>query len=306
MKMQNDHNMLTTAQLAWVNQSPYVETIIALTGWILYFTFVHTPLYNQLCSLNEGISLLIPQTLRGSYWGGMILLIMLTFRQLPKPGPRMAITIIIFACVVVIAQDVGLHGITEARNWMTSHIQPGTAAFWWMVGCYALILAIPFMPGIELGLLLMLMYGMPGIAAVYGATILGLLVPYFIGRTLPEHALKRFFKFKPGYQCKLTGWIGSFARTIRIVDSDYVRKVINCRPLVLAVAFNVPCNSIIGGGGFIAMVTGAQRFVSFVPYLLVITLATLPIPLLAFAGVIHVDSLLAGQELSQGVNFCYK
>jgi uncharacterized membrane protein (Fun14 family) len=59
-------------------------------------------------------------------------------------------------------------------------------------------------------------------------------------------------------------------------------------------------------GGFIAMVAGAQRFVSLVPYLLVITLATLPVPLLAFAGVIQIDALLEGQELTQNAHFCIK
>ena len=39
--------------------------------------------------------------------------------------------------------------------------------------------------------------------------------------------------------------------------------------------------------------SGISRFVPLKSYLLVITLATAPIPLLAFAGMIHLESLLA-------------
>ena len=298
--------MLAPLRLTGVNQSSYIGTIVALSGWVLYFTFVHTHLYNQLCSLDDSFPFPLPQIARGSYWGGVVFSITMSFRQLPKPGLRTSLVIAIFACIVVLAQDVGIHGLTEARNWMTGNIQPGTAAFWWMVGCYALILAIPFMPGIELGLLLMLMYGIEGIVAVYGATILGLLLPYLIGRTLPEYALQGLLKNNIGNQFKLPRWYNAPSTVIRIANSRLINNLLRCRPLVLAAAFNLPCNSLIGGGGSIALVAGAQRFVSFVPYLLVITLATLPVPLLAFAGVIQIDALLEGQELTQNAHFCIK
>lgn len=55
------------------------------------------------------------------------------------------------------------------------------------VVAYVLLLAIPFLPGIEIGLMVMVLLGRPGIVLVYLATVLALTLSFLLGRLLsPE------------------------------------------------------------------------------------------------------------------------
>ncbi|NNL35816.1 MAG: hypothetical protein HKP35_08360 [Silicimonas sp.] len=51
------------------------------------------------------------------------------------------------------------------------------------------------------------------------------------------------------------------------------------RYLALAIAINVPGNSLVGGGGGLAFVAGASGLFSFPAFLLTIMLAVAPVPL---------------------------
>src|SRR4030065_1886198 len=56
---------------------------------------------------------------------------------------------------------------------------------------YTLLWAIPFLPGIEVGLMLMAMLGVKGIILVYCCTILALSLSFLFGRLLPPRDLER-------------------------------------------------------------------------------------------------------------------
>ena len=56
---------------------------------------------------------------------------------------------------------------------------------------YILLLAIPFLPGIEIGLMLMAILGRPGIVAIYFCTLLALSLSFLFGRLLPPEVLAR-------------------------------------------------------------------------------------------------------------------
>ena len=73
-------------------------------------------------------------------------------------------------------------------------------------------------------------------------------------------------------------WLGSF--------------VLKHRYLALAVLFNLPGNYFLGGGGGIALVCGASRCIPRKTFLLTVVLATSPVPLLAFFGLIQLETLL--------------
>jgi hypothetical protein len=116
---------------------------------------------------------------------------------------------------------------------------------------YVLAMALPFVPGIEIGLALMLLLGEPGIALVYLCTQLALALGYAAGRFLPRPALP-----------------GAWAERLRR------------RPaLALAALINLPGNAAIGGAGGIAVLAGAARLLPFWRYVLVMAVATTPLPL---------------------------
>ena len=55
---------------------------------------------------------------------------------------------------------------------------------------YALLIAIPFMPGIEIGISLLILKGAAIAPLVYGATMLGLMLAFAAGRLLPHRWLR--------------------------------------------------------------------------------------------------------------------
>ena len=133
---------------------------------------------------------------------------------------------------------------------------------------YSLLLAIPFVAGVEIGICLMALFGFKGILAAYLATVLGLSLAYFFGRKIG-----RFYALK---QNDL-----SIVKRIRAF-SFYVP-----RWLSLALLINTPGNAIFGGGGGIAMAFGMERNFTNLAFFSVILLATLPVPLLVYFGFIQ-------------------
>ena len=152
---------------------------------------------------------------------------------------------------------------------------------------YAVLIAVPFVPGIELGLSLLLLRGAPIAPYVYIATVLGLTLAYLIGRYMPRNwlhqtlldlRLKSAAAFATSIQAmtpqqrielmrsRLPDWLG--------------HRLVKWRYLGLAAAINIPGNSVVGGGGGICMVAGLSRIFTPKATLVTIALAVSPVPLL--------------------------
>jgi hypothetical protein len=63
---------------------------------------------------------------------------------------------------------------------------------WLVIAVYILWMALPFVPGIELGLALMVMLGHKGVILVYACTLLSLSLSFVIGGLIPLSAFSRF------------------------------------------------------------------------------------------------------------------
>ena len=152
---------------------------------------------------------------------------------------------------------------------------------------YVVLMALPFMPGIEIGLALMAMLGVGGIVLVYLCTVLALSLSFLAGRLFP-----------PRYVARALGWMRlerarrlvaeleplsaeeRFRYLSRSTPSRIVPRLLRHRYLVLAVLFNVPGNTIIGGGGGIGLIAGMSRLFPFTKFVLLVCLAITPVPLL--------------------------
>lgn len=155
-----------------------------------------------------------------------------------------------------------------------------------LVIVYILLLAVPFVPGIEIGISLLLMKGADIAPVVYIATVLGLSLAYTIGHTIPYrwlHATLADLRLKRA--CALIERLEPLSHENRLAHltnrlperiAPYVRKG---RYLILAALFNIPGNAVLGGGGGIAFVAGFSRL--FRPWAVVLTIliAVLPVPL---------------------------
>ena len=155
---------------------------------------------------------------------------------------------------------------------------------------YILLLAIPFLPGIEVGLVLMAVLGPKGIALIYLCTVLSLSLSFLFGRLLPPRYLASFldwFNLKRARDLVMALQPLNPEERLRYllgtVPSRIVPSLIRRRYLIIGVLFNIPGNAMIGGGGGIGLVAGMSRLFPFPKYLLLVCLAITPGPILFLA-----------------------
>ena len=163
---------------------------------------------------------------------------------------------------------------------------------------YVLLLSLPFVPGVELGVLLMCVFGKEGIVFVYLATITGLCLAFLIGRLLPDkwtESRLRKLGFYPSCDAPIDdidGMLNKIKHNRQLRQNRFLSLWSKYRYLTIAVLFNLPGNYLIGGGGGIALVCGISRRISWRWFLLTVVLAVSPVPLLAFLGAIQLQAFL--------------
>lgn len=151
---------------------------------------------------------------------------------------------------------------------------------------YAIVLATPFVPGVEIGVALLIIQGAKAAPFVYLATVCGLSLAFVIGQYVSLLWLTRLLR---GLRLhRLAGWLD---RVDGLARADRLRLVqqklpawlaplfLRFRYVTVALALNMPGNIAVGGGGGIMVVAGLSGLFSIPAMLLVIALATAPVPL---------------------------
>lgn len=151
---------------------------------------------------------------------------------------------------------------------------------------YILLMAIPFMPGIEVGLALMWVLGPKSALLIYLCTLLALSISYAVGRFFPERKLHQFLHWLYLHRAsELIQQLGPLSPQQRLdfllekAPNRLAPFLLNKRYLVIAVVLNLPGNALIGGGGGIGLAVGMSRIISFPNYLMVVAVSVLPVPL---------------------------
>ncbi len=184
--------------------------------------------------------------------------------------------------------------IYQALDWSIYVLKPADGSRPWaqigfllaLLAVYAVLISIPFVPGIEIAVSLMMLRGPELVLPIYIATVLGLLLAYFIGRLTPYRVLQSLAidlrlvrlgrmieQITPLpqaerlalLQARLPQWMGPIS--------------IKYRYFLLAGLINLPGSSLIGGGGGIMIVAGLTRLFSPRATILTLALAVSPIPL---------------------------
>lgn len=158
-------------------------------------------------------------------------------------------------------------------------------------GVYVLLMALPFVPGVEIGLGLIAMFGPNIVPLVYACTVLALILAFLVGRLVPQRKIISIFEavhLKRG--AKLLRQLEPLDSKQRLefllqhASSKVVPFLVRHRFLALVVVLNLPGNALIGGGGGICLIVGFSRLFSFATFSLTVALAVLPIPLMVLIG----------------------
>ncbi len=154
------------------------------------------------------------------------------------------------------------------------------------VAFYAALMAIPFVPGMEISLALLAVFGPRVAMALYIATVTALAVSWLVGRMLPVGLIAGFFGSLGLQRAKglvLSLQPLSAEERLQFLIERAPRRIVPMllkhRYIAIMVALNMPGNAIIGGGGGIALLAGMSGLFTFPRYLALISLAVLPVPL---------------------------
>jgi len=151
---------------------------------------------------------------------------------------------------------------------------------------YAVLLAIPFVPGVEIGLALIGMLGPPIVLLVYVSTVAGLLLSFAVGRLISLGGLITLLDdFRLHRASRLLVTIEPMSKDERLAfllakaPKRFVPFLLRNRYLSLAILFNLPGNFLIGGGGGIAMIAGVSGLYSMLGFIATVVIAVSPLPL---------------------------
>ena len=230
--------------------------------------------------------------------GTLVYLIMLSLPVLPNPRVRGLSILVLWAFLLVLGHQLSHQGFHELQAVLTSSgYEIGFFALAVSGAAYLLLLALPFVPGIELGLLIMIIFGRDGVIAAYLATIGGLCLAYAAAWSLPNRVTSRWVSRlglsdaaeDPG--AAINGMVAN-AKVAGGLAGKFASFLLDHRYLTLAACLNLPGNSALGGGGGIAFLCGLSGRFHLRRFILTIVLATAPIPLFVLFGLVPVDSML--------------
>lgn len=276
-----------------------IRVLLTVAAWIFLITYAHHLGHLYLADLKQvalspivriGIQVIVISTL--------ICLIWVSFPVLPKITKRGAWLILFWALLLAVGHYLSHSGFHQFSGYVND---PSSEMNWIMLSiaglCYLLVLSIPFVPGVEIGLLIMVIFGLTGILVAYLATVCGITLAFTAGRCLPEHITDRLLQrfgmgelrlnseatieeIMPGHSAgngfsiKLRSWL------------------LNYRYLAVAVSLNLPGNSALGGGGGIGLLCGLSGIFSWRAFICTLIVSTAPIPALAALGLLQLEQHL--------------
>ncbi len=207
--------------------------------------------------------------------------------NLPPPGKgltRLVLKLVIIAVAVYAAHLAMDWATARAETTQNDNLMIGVLAT--LLVTYALLIAIPFMPGIEIGISLLMLKGASIAPFVYLATLLGLMLAFAIGRCLPHRWLRSLLEdLRLKRACALIDRLAPLSQDERLAlltarAPRWLRPALGSgRYFLLAVLINIPGNAAIGGGGGIAFTAGFSRLFRPSYTMLTFVLAVLPVPL---------------------------
>jgi hypothetical protein len=206
----------------------------------------------------------------------------------PNPSRlKQAVRVAILAAIVIGVYSAGSSVDRAVRQylgpvehmWSDPRVLLATAAF-------VILLALPYVPGMEVSIALLLVLGSAGALLVYLATLLALSISFGMGRLVPTAAL-----------AGLLGWLHltrakvlvervhplppqeKLAFLLASAPSRWAPRLLRHRYVALAIVLNLPGNALLGGGGGIGLFAGTSGLFRYPAYLLTVAIAASPIPL---------------------------
>jgi hypothetical protein len=197
----------------------------------------------------------------------------------------LALGALVLAALSVVAGHsltAALEGLLDLRRLAQEEMR-GHPLIFALLLLQAMLVAIPFVPGAEIGFLLLALFGAAMAAQVYLATVAGLLLAFAAGRAVPPGSARRLLdRWRLGDAAAAVERLARKAAAPPAADAPALQRLaarlLRHRCLCLVLLINTPGNSLLGGGGGIAMAAGLSRLFSFRQFLASVLVAVAPVP----------------------------
>ncbi|RED48554.1 hypothetical protein [Aestuariispira insulae] len=244
-------------------------------AWAAFLVLGHARLRAHHQDLSDAYSVGVALLIEIGLLLAGVFLVMLVVRK-PRLTPRSALIAAVWIILVVVGHYLAFVEKMNAEQILAMmNLDKGWGSLLLVSLLYALLIAIPFVPGLELGLAIIMLFDWQGLVLVYFSTLFGLVLAFMVGRLTPVPSSLAAYE---------AGQKQLFGRLAPLL--------IRYRYLAVALLLNMPGNSVLGGGGGIALACGVSRRCSWPGFLLTIILATAPVPVMLWFGVISLDQLL--------------
>ena len=196
-------------------------------------------------------------------------------------------TRVIFFLALIVAATWVSHLIRDALDLrvMPNNEQAVHRAIMLGTLVYIVVLALPFMPGSEIGFAMLTAFGAAIVPLIYVATIVAMMLAYCVGRFLPMTAIVRLLNF-----LRLRRAADLIARAAPLSPPDRLamlleqrRRVIWRWPFATVMWLwrfhQFPRQLVIGGGGGIMLLAGMSGIFTPLPTFIAIAIAVSPVPI---------------------------
>jgi hypothetical protein len=270
-----------------------------VAAWIAFIVYAHHLSHAYLGEIKSALGSKTTQVIaQVVVLSALVYFIMLSLPFLPNLGVRGISVLAMWSIILVLGHQLSHEGFHQLQDILAA-ASGEIGIYGLLIGAfvYVLVLALPFVPGMEFGLLLMVLFGREGVIIAYVATIVGLSLAYLVAQTVPNTiTLKWMNKLglsdaannpKDAIDAIVVGGNTAGGAAARLGNF-----LLSHRYLTLAVCVNLPGNSVLGGGGGIAALCGLSRQFHWWRYVLTLIVATAPLPLLILSGQIEIEPML--------------
>lgn len=189
----------------------------------------------------------------------------------PRRRWFMGAIVLIVAVALIVATRLDVSPMLSA---LLEQASTSCGAGWTLLLVYTVLLAMPFVPGAEIGFALLVVFGTAMAWPVYVATVLALSIAFAAGRLAARSRTPAPFRRVP----LAPDAIVAFTDALR--HRPWFHRLMRFRWLALALLINMPGNTVIGGGGGIAMAVGYSRTFRYPAFLACVAVAVAPVPAL--------------------------
>ncbi len=188
--------------------------------------------------------------------------------------------------LVVYALHLGIEALLAWADQNAVSVQMRFAFFLALISLYAVVIAIPFVPGVEIALSLLVLRGAEVAPFLYVATIIGLSVAFLVGWFFSDTAIRNFIRSlglsQAADRIDTLSELNPDRRLVLLraaLPPSIAPYLVNSRYILFGLLLNIPGNIVLGGGGGLALVAGLSRLFRPTPIFITIAIAVLPVPL---------------------------